>query len=309
MGSYFVLIKNKLFVLTLLSGIFFLILAFIPNREGDNPKKENSEGREAIQGPVIKNTEEENTDSLKEEITPFDLEILEVIDGDTVVLQSGEKIRLLGINTPEKDEPFSNEATQKTKELVLNKKIRMELDIEQKDRYGRTLAYVFTEAFFVNEELVKAGYAVSQTIPPNVKYQDKILNAERSSRSNCLGMWKDLCFKKDDCIKISGLNPNAKGNDNLNKNGEWVKIANSCSKEISMNDWVLRDSSASNRYVFKNFSLKSNKFVKIYSGCGLDSESELYWICPEQKNAVWNNDGDHAFLNNSSGELISDFLY
>lgn len=240
--------------------------------------------------------------------------IAKVIDGDTAVTSKGEKIRYLGINSSEKGEPFYEEALEKNKSLVLGKNVRLEFDIQNKDRYGRTLAYLFVGDSLINVELVKSGFAVSETIQPNVKYQDKILAAERQTRKSCAGIWSGLCQSSSNpqasnCIKIVTINYNAPGNDNQNKNGEWVKIGNSCSNPISMEGWLLKDSSASNKYKFKNFSLNPSSNVVIHSGCGTDSQAELFWQCPEGKYAVWNNAGDHAFLYNDRNELISDYEY
>lgn len=125
--------------------------------------------------------------------------VIKVFDGDTVQTENGEKIRYIGINSPEKGEPFSREATEANKLLVLGKKVRFEFDVQRKDRFGRTLAYVFAEDTFVNLEMVKSGWAVLQTIPPNVKYQDEIVEGQKEARDNCLGMWTNLC--KDEKLK------------------------------------------------------------------------------------------------------------
>lgn len=240
-----------------------------------------------------------------------------VYDGDTVETSAGEKIRYLGINAPETGEPFSRQATDKNKELVLNKNIRLEFDVEKKDRFGRTLAYVFVGDKNTSIELVSLGLATVETIPPNVKYQKEILSAQKSARSSCLGIWKDLCSKtssvvlgaSSNCIKIKTINADAPGNDNLNKNGEWIKIGNSCPNSVSMDNWLLKDNSSSNRYTFKNFTLNSNSDITIFSGCGQDLGDKLYWQCPERKYAIWNNTSDHAFLYNEKGELVSDYEY
>lgn len=119
--------------------------------------------------------------------------IEKVIDGDTIVADTGEVIRYIGMNTPEKGQPFANEATEENKRLVLRKEIWLEFDIDRKDRYGRTLAYLFMDGVLVNEELVKKGLAVSETIQPNVKHKYRILAAEEDAKKNCKGIWKSLC--------------------------------------------------------------------------------------------------------------------
>jgi len=241
--------------------------------------------------------------------------VSKVIDGDTVELSTGEKIRLIGINTPETGEPFSREATEFTKKLTLGKSVRLEFDIQPKDRYQRTLAYVYSGTDFVNLELIKNGLAVSETIQPNVLHQDELVNAQKEAREKCSGIWQGLCLdpdvlgSKSNCVKIVSINADATGDDNKNKNGEWIEIKNSCESSVYLNGWILKDTSASNKYEFNNFLLDKDKVVKLYSGCGEDSGEELYWKCPEGKYAVWNNSSDEAFLYNRKGELADHYSY
>ena len=76
-----------------------------------------------------------------------------------------------------------------------------------------------------------------------------------------------------------------------------------------MKSWLLKDSSASNKYEFKDFTLEALKSVIIYSGCGTDTQDKLYWQCPEGRYAIWNNSGDHAFLYDASGNLVTEYQY
>lgn len=247
----------------------------------------------------------------KEEVAPFDRQVVikKVLDGDTVETDKGETIRYIGINSPEVKQPFYREALELNQNLVLNKNVRLEFDVETKDRYGRTLAYVFINNIFINLEMIKKGVAVSQTIQPDVKYQDKLIQAQKEARSSCLGLWESLCSNTSSCIKIVSINADAVGNDNTNKNGEWVELQNTCQDSVNINGWLLKDSSSSNKYLFKDFILEKEKSVFLYSGCGKDSNDKLYWQCPEGKYAVWNNAGDLAFLYNDKGELVSDYSY
>nr|MBI5455814.1 thermonuclease family protein [Candidatus Levybacteria bacterium] len=300
--------RRKLILIFLSLGILFILIGILifPKNNSNNKFLKSSILNSISSTPQIINSSPSAiiSKNLRKEF------VSEVFDGDTIKTQDGEIIRYLGINSPEKTDPFFFQALEKNKALVLGKEVFLEPDITQKDRYQRSLYYVYLGSTFVNLEIVKNGLAVSQTLPPDVKYQDKILEAQRQARQNCLGLWKGLCENsKPACIKISNINFDAKGNDNTNKNGEWIEIKNTCSNNVSMNDWILKDSSASNKYTFTNFSLNSNSIVDLYSGCGQNSDNKLYWVCPEQKYAVWNNSGDHAYLYNEKGELVSDLEY
>ena len=124
-----------------------------------------------------------------------------VIDGDTIKLETGETVRYIGIDTPETKHPqkklqcFGKEAMQKNKELVEGKLVRLEKDVSETDKYWRLLRYIFlpTEAsasgIFINEYLVKEGYAYAVTFPPDVKYSDHFRNLENQARENLRGLW------------------------------------------------------------------------------------------------------------------------
>ncbi len=128
--------------------------------------------------------------------------VTKVSDGDTfwVTYPSGkeEKIRLIGINAPESRrtgrtevEYFGKEASAFATNLLLNKRVRLEFDVEKYDRYKRTLAYAYLESgAMVNALLVKEGYAQVATYPPNVRYQGMFQKLEREARSARRGLWK-----------------------------------------------------------------------------------------------------------------------
>lgn len=121
--------------------------------------------------------------------------VTRVIDGDTIEIEGGGRVRYLGIDTPETVDPhrpvgcFGKEASKKNKELVERKYVRLEKDITDKDKYGRLLRYVFVDDKFVNLELVQGGYALLLTIPPDVKYTDQLLTAQQEAREAKRGLW------------------------------------------------------------------------------------------------------------------------
>ena len=124
-----------------------------------------------------------------------------VIDGDTIQLDTGEKVRYIGINAPETVHPskpvecFGKEASDKNKELLEGKEIRLEKDISDTDKYGRLLRYVFVAEndteIFINDYLVRNGFANSFSYPPDIKHQKKFQEAEIEARENKRGLWAD----------------------------------------------------------------------------------------------------------------------
>lgn len=133
-----------------------------------------------------------------------------VVDGDTLKLSNNERVRLIGVDTPEvhqssklmrdarksgKDvseiQALGARASTFTKSLCEGKKVRLEFDVERRDRYGRTLAYVYLEdGTFVNAKIIEEGYAQVMTIPPNVKHADLFLKAQKEARESGRGLWK-----------------------------------------------------------------------------------------------------------------------
>ncbi len=129
------------------------------------------------------------------------VKVVSVVDGDTIQVccigWKREKVRYIGVNTPETKHPtkgveqFGKEASEANRKLVDGKTVRLEFDVQEQDRYGRLLAYVYLEeGTFVNAWLVQHGYAVVMTIPPNVKHQELFLRLQLEAREEGRGLWK-----------------------------------------------------------------------------------------------------------------------
>lgn len=121
---------------------------------------------------------------------------LRVIDGDTIVIEGNEKVRLIGVDTPETVHPkkpvqyFGKEASAFTKKMVEGKQVRLEYDWQRKDKYGRTLAYVYLEdGTFLNLEIIKQGYGFAYIKYP-FKFLEEFRQAEKEARENKRGLWK-----------------------------------------------------------------------------------------------------------------------
>jgi len=112
-----------------------------------------------------------------------------VIDGDTVELINGERVRLLGMDAAEKGKKCYKEATTRLSELVEGKDVILERDVEDKDRYGRLLRFIFLGNENINVKLVREGLAKMYTIKPNVKYHEEIQEAFLSARTESGCFW------------------------------------------------------------------------------------------------------------------------
>ena len=124
-----------------------------------------------------------------------DAAVARVIDGDTIEVVGGTRVRFIGIDTPETStgpECFGPQATQYTRELLpVGTRIRLVYDVERLDRFRRTLAYVYklTDGLFVNLALARNGYAMQATFPPNVAHAEEFQAAVAAARDSDLGMW------------------------------------------------------------------------------------------------------------------------
>lgn len=127
--------------------------------------------------------------------------VVRVVDGDTIHVRIGdrtEKVRYIGVNTPELHhprrgaQPGGREAAELNRQLVAGQRVRLELDVQERDRHGRLLAYVWIGDLMVNAELVRRGYAQVMTVPPNVRHQQLFREQERDARQAGRGLWRGV---------------------------------------------------------------------------------------------------------------------
>jgi len=128
-------------------------------------------------------------------------DVVRIVDGDTIHVTIGdrlEKVRYIGVNTPEIHHPKKGaeaggrQARDLNRELVFGRRVRLELDAQERDRYGRLLAYVWVGDVMINAELVRRGYAQVMTVPPNVRYQNLFVKLQREARETGRGLWRGV---------------------------------------------------------------------------------------------------------------------
>ncbi len=128
--------------------------------------------------------------------------VTEVIDGDTFKTETGETVRLLGVNAPEINDPGGDIAKDFLKMLVLNKRVRLEADVTDTDDYDRLLRYVYVNGQFVNGELVRMGYAETRWYPPDTLYKRELEALEKNALRNKRGLWSFPVFQIPDTTQI-----------------------------------------------------------------------------------------------------------
>lgn len=126
--------------------------------------------------------------------------VTKVIDGDTIVVNGKSTVRFIGVDTPETVDPrrpvgcFGKEASNETKQLLSGQEIILQKDVSDTDKYGRSLRYIFLplengRILFVNDYLIREGFAKVLTYPPDVKYNEQFRQAEKGARESKRGLW------------------------------------------------------------------------------------------------------------------------
>lgn len=175
-----------LFVITLFIGIFF---------------SPNIKNNVTLQNSTKKNFSQPKPNKQLVKVT-------KVIDGDTIEIDGGYKIRYIGVDTPETVDPrrpvqcFGKEASNMNKKLVEGRTIWIEKDISETDKFGRLLRYVYVGNIFVNEFLVSGGYAKVKTFPPDIDKQKEFKDAENLARVYKKGLWADDACKTPNFFRI-----------------------------------------------------------------------------------------------------------
>jgi micrococcal nuclease len=139
--------------------------------------------------------------------------VVRVTDGDTLVVDvdgTEEYVRLIGVDTPEsvhpdkeRNVPYGEIASEFTKKLVEDKTVVLELDVQERDKYGRLLAYVYLDGIMLNKTLLSEGHAKLATYPPNVRYVDEFTELQANAREKGAGIWAYEAFA--DASKSVGM--------------------------------------------------------------------------------------------------------
>jgi endonuclease YncB( thermonuclease family) len=214
---------------------------------------------------------------LVEDGTVQRVSVLRVIDGDTIETGSGLKIRLKGINTPERDMPFYFEAKNFLNESVFGKKI--EIKHYGSDRYNRLLAHVFLDGRHINKEIVKEGFGTLYYYEHD-EYYSEINKAEEFARDNQKGIWKESY----DFGCISMINLKYEEDSKRCSNEEVLEIRNSCDKDLSV---IIKDDAT---HIYEEIIGANSLFRENYS-------------------CIWNNDGDSIYIWDSEGGLLLFYRY
>lgn len=185
----------------ILTIVFFVLFGIttdttkVKQEQQENPQETSQQTEtQEVKGEAIESPNPQEKAS-SDETTLQGVKVTKVIDGDTIGIEGGSRVRYIGIDTPETVDPssivqcYGKEASNKNRELVEGKQVRLEKDVSETDRYGRLLRYVYVGDIFVNDYLVRQGFASASSYPPDIKFQSQFTEAQAEARNNNRGLW------------------------------------------------------------------------------------------------------------------------
>ena len=178
--------------------VLFIIMLLLLFTACDMAGSMDGEEKVPLASGSAEESDSENADGA-DETTRYSVEVLRVIDGDTIEIDydgKKESLRMIGIDTPEsvhpdqtKNIPYGKISSDFTKEKLEGKTVDIEFDTSHRDQYGRLLAYVYLDGELYNKLILEEGHALVSTFPPNVRYVDVFTEAQSNARSAGKGLW------------------------------------------------------------------------------------------------------------------------
>lgn len=226
--------------------------------------------------------------------------VQQVYDGDTVLLEDGRKVRYLGINAPERQEPYYSKAKRYNESLVANREIRLEFDQEKSDAYGRLLAYVYAGDQLVNARLVQEGLAHAFFIGPDRRHNALLLETQEKAKRRKIGIWSSGGDKK--ILRITSVHRAD------SETHAYVRIANLGNKPAQLAGYALSNESGQ-KYLFPDVRIEEPGYTLIISGtAGSDGKDGNNQRIVHWPGMAWDKD-DTAYLTGPAGTTVDAFRY
>lgn len=222
--------------------------------------------------------------------------VTNTIDGDTidVRLEDGNEysVRYIGIDAPENDRPYFDEARNANSDMVLQKEVILIKDESEVDQYERLLRYVIVDYLFVNLEMVRGGFAQTENYPPDEACAEAFTGAERAARDAFIGMWAATQTPKPSAGQVIILT--------VNKREEWVDIKNVGNSNVELAGWNLVSERGHQECPLSGM-IKAGEILRIWA---MTAQGPGF-SCGYSTN-IWNNsESDPAVLYNAQGVEVS----
>jgi hypothetical protein len=224
-----------------------------------------------------------------------------VIDGDTLLLEDGRKVRYAGINAPEEGDPGFREAMQANNLLVGGKEVRLEFGRQRTEKHERILAYLYVGQSLVQGELVKQGWAIvtrPQAIP---RHRELLLKHQDDAKAAGRGIWA----KGEHRGKLAVVAVHPRVSARSDPNDEYVVFRNVGPTPLVLTGWSIADE-ANQSYLVPQFTLAPGKTFTLYTGSGRNADDALY---AGRRKTVWNKGGDTVIVKDSTGHFILSHTY
>lgn len=282
--------------------------------QGSDPTPSPTTGVTAAPLPSNPNTEPPVTTAPTQpdldtgSIDLVEITVVHVDDGDSLIVELDgreERVRLLGINAPERDECLGDDSRDALEAMVGDVAV-LGLEAESRDQFDRILAHVFVEDTYVNLAQVEAGLAI--VLSDENAFSGELTNAQNGAEAAMAGLWSpDVCGGGPiPDLEITRIDENPPGADEDSIDLEIVEITNRSEEDVELSGFVLRDESTANRFEFPDgVVIGPGESIEVSAGCDPPGDA-LSW-CSDSP--VWNNGGDTALLLDRAGRVVDHLGY
>ena len=234
---------------------------------------------------------------------PTTATVTRVIDGDALILDSGDRIQLRGVIAPLTTADYGIEAREVTRALVLDQEVYLSYRPTARDADGNLVAGVRTMGSDLAMSLLQQGYAHLYILPPDNLDLTMLLTAQNAARAASRGLWSTERFAGD--LHITEFMATAEGDDRENVNGEYLRICNTAARSVDLHGYTLRDLS-SNIWTLPSLVLPVGHTVLVHSGTGINqtNPAEQLVIYLNSDRPIWNNSEDQATLTDRGGHVV-----
>lgn len=235
---------------------------------------------------------------------PTHARVISVYDGDTFTLDTGDRVRLRGVNTPELKpyEPFAAESRDATESFLIGKEITLSYGSTIRDHYGRLLAQASVDGQDLSQYLVERGLAHVFLVAPTDEDVGPLLDAQREAREAKRGLWSTQGFQGT--LHITSFHANGRGDERLDVNAEYLRVCNITADPVDLTGYKITDLTG-HSWDLPGITIPAGFTFEIRSGKGEDAgdPTKALKVYLDNDYPIWNNDHDRATLLDPAGKV------